>query len=247
MNKYMFSNNKFNMKILIISIMFLLCFLFISYKLYDLIINKSEYYETKLSIKKNITHIGKYAKRGRILDRNGKVLVDNEEVYTLNYIKKTNVSSLEEIDISKHLIDILDLDYGNVTNKDIKNYIYVINYDNLYNKANKNVVDKYLNRTISKAEFENYLKKLITKEDIDNLKESDKKIAYVYSLMNKGYTNDIKLIKENITSEEAEKIKDYFKYGFEIGIKYKRVYPYGSTFRGYLGNIGNIPVEEYDK
>ena len=122
--KLMFSNNRFNRKILIISILFLLCFSFISYELYDLIINKNEYYDKELSIRTNRSYVGRYAKRGRILDRNGKVIVDNEEVYTLNYIKPTNITSKKEIELVKKLIDILDLDYKNVTSNDIKNYIY---------------------------------------------------------------------------------------------------------------------------
>ena len=243
----MFSNNRFNRKILIISILFLLCFSFISYELYDLIINKNEYYDKELSIRTNRSYVGKYAKRGRILDRNGKVIVDNEEVYTLNYIKPTNITSKKEIELVKKLIDILDLDYKNVTSNDIKNYIYIVNYDELYNKANKNIINKYNNRNISNTEFENYLKKLITKDEIDNLSIEDKKVAYIYSLMNKGYRNDIKVIKEGITKEELEIIKKHYNDGFNIGIKYKRVYPYGSVFRGYLGNIGNIPTEELEK
>ena len=247
MNRIIFSNNRFNIKVLIFSIFFLLCFLFIEYKLYDLIINKSEYFETKLNIRMNKSYIGKYAKRGRILDRNGKVIVDNKEVYTLNYIKQSDITSEKEIEIASKLINILSLNYNDVSAKDIKEYYFITKYDYLYNKANKNIINKFNNRSISTLEFNDYLKKLITKEDINNMTEEKRKVAYLYSLMNKGYKNDTKVIKENITSEEVKNINEYYKYGFELGIKYKRVYPYGMTFKGYLGNIGSIPSEELDK
>ena len=247
MNRIIFSNNRFNIKVLIFSIFFLLCFLFIEYKLYDLIINKSEYFETKLNIRMNKSYIGKYAKRGRILDRNGKVIVDNKEIYTLNYIKQSDITSEKEIEIASKLINILSLNYNDVSAKDIKEYYFITKYDYLYNKANKNIINKFNNRSISTLEFNDYLKKLITKEDINNMTEEKRKVAYLYSLMNKGYKNDTKVIKENITSEEVKNINEYYKYGFELGIKYKRVYPYGMTFKGYLGNIGSIPSEELDK
>ena len=247
MNRIIFSNNRFNIKILIFSIFFLLCFLFIEYKLYDLIINKSEYFETKLNIRMNKSYIGKYAKRGRILDRNGKVIVDNEEIYTLNYIKQSDITSEKEIEIASKLINILSLNYNDVSVKDIKEYYFIAKYDYLYNKANKNIINKLNNRSISNLEFNDYLKKLITKEDINNMTEEKRKVAYLYSLMNKGYKNDTKVIKENITSEEVKNINEYYKYGFELGIKYKRVYPYGMTFKGYLGSISNIPSEELNK
>lgn len=247
MNRIIFSNNRFNIKILIFSIFFLLCFLFVEYKIYDLIINKSEYFETKLNIRMNKSYIGKYAKRGRILDRNGKVIVDNEEIYTLNYIKQSDITSEKEIEIASKLINILSLNYNDVSVKDIKEYYFIAKYDYLYNKANKNIINKLNNRSISNLEFNDYLKKLITKEDINNITGEERKIAYLYSLMNKGYKNDTKVIKENITSEEVKNINEYYKYGFELGIKYKRVYPYGMTFKGYLGSISNIPSEELNK
>ncbi len=240
-------NDKLKIKIFLIGIFTFISFSFICYKLYDLIINNGDYYETILSIKQNKTYIGKYAKRGRILDRNGKVLVDNEEIYVLNYTKYSNITIDKELEIADNLVDCLKLDYSKVNNEELKNYFYIINYDKLIKRANKNVINKFNDRTLSSKDYELYLKKLISKEEIKSLSEKERKVSYLYSLMNKGYRNDIKLIKENITKEELDNIKDYMKYGFSIGIRYKRIYPYGETFRKYLGNVGNIPSEQINK
>lgn len=240
-------NDKLRIKVFLIGILSFISFSFMCYKLYDLIINNNEYYETKLSIKENKTYVGKVAKRGRILDRNGKVLVDNKEVYVLNYIKSSNITSDKELELCGILINYLNLDYEKVSIKELKEYFYLVNYDKLIKRANKNVINKYKDRTLSSDEYKEYLKKLITNDDINNLSLEEKKISYLYSLMNKGYRNDIKLIKEDITSEEVNDIKEYMKYGFSIGIRYKREYPYKETFRKFLGNVGNIPLEEVNK
>ncbi len=247
MSKILYSNDKFRIKTIILEIFIFISFSFICYKLYDVIINNGNIYEDKLSVKQNKTYVGTYAKRGRILDRNGKVLVDNEKIFVLNYIKNSDITSKKEIEISSKLINYLNLDYSKVSNNDIINYIYINKYDDIIKRANKNVINNYNNRTLSLKDYETYLKKLITKEDINKLTEEDKKISYLYSLMNKGYRYDIKLIKENITKEEFDNIKDYQKYGFSLGVIYKRVYPYKEIFRSYLGNVGNIPNEEVDK
>lgn len=240
-------NDKLRIKIIILGIFMFISFSFVCYKLYDLIINKNEYYETKLTIKQNKTYIGKHAKRGRILDRNGKVLVDSEEIYVLNYTKSSDVNADKEIEMANNIVDYLNLDYNKVTNSELKNYFYIVNYNKLIKKANKNVINKFNDRTLSSKDYEFYLKKLISKEDINKMKEKERKVSYLYSLMNKGYKNDIKLIKEAITKEELENIKEYMKYGFSIGIIYKRIYPYGDAFKKYLGNVGNIPSEDLNK
>ncbi len=247
MSKIILPNDKIRIKITLIGILTFISFSFICYKLYDLVINNNEYYETKLSVKQNRTYVGKYAKRGRILDRNGKVLVDNEEIYVLNYAKDSNITNDKEIEIASNLVDYLKLDYNRVTNEELKNYFYITNYDKLIKRANQNVINKFNDRTLSSKEYEYYLKKLISKEDLKSLDEKEKKASYLYSLMNKGYRNDIKLIKEGITSEELDNIKDYMKYGFSIGVRYKRIYPFGDVFRKYLGNVGNISSEELNK
>lgn len=246
MNKLL-PNSKIRIKIILIGIFSFISFSFICYELYDLIINNSGYYEAKLSIKQNKTYVGKHAKRGKILDRNGKVLADNEQIYVLNYEKDSNISIDKEIEIANDIVNYLKLNYNKVTDAELKNYFYITNYDKLLKRANSNVINKFNDRTLSSKDYEYYLKKLINKEDINNMSEKERKVSYLYSLMNKGYAKDIKLIKEEITKEELDNIKDYMKYGFSIGTKYKRTYPYNEVFRKYLGNVGNIPLEEINE
>lgn len=246
MKKIRFSNDIIKIKFILIGLFLILSFAFIIYKLYIITLVNNGYYENELTIRENKTYISKYAKRGRILDRNGKVIVDNEEVYTINYIKEGNISYVEEIELAKELIKFLSLDYDKVSNKILKNYFYILNTDKLINKANKNVIEKYKDRTISKSDYEIYLKKLIKESDIKSMTEEDKKTAYLFYLMNIGYRNCTKLIKYDLTAEEAKKIAKYYDKGFTVGVNYKRVYPYGSTFKAYLGTLGSIREEDAD-
>lgn len=244
MKKIKYSNDIIRNKIIIVGIFLILSFGLITYKIIQITFIDNEKYEKKLSIRQNKTYISKYAPRGRILDRNGKVIVDNEVVYTINYNKSVEISSNEELELASSIVKFLSLDYKRVSYESLKNYYYLKNIDNITKRANKTVIEKYEDRTISKEDYENYLKKLIDKEEINNLGDDEKKEAYLYYLMNIGYTNSTKLIKTEINIEEAKKIREYYKNGFEIGVNYKRVYPYKDVFRPYLGNLGSIPEKE---
>ena len=59
-------------------------------------------YNNEYLIKSNNTIEGKTPLRGRILDRNNNVLVDNISIYNINYRKLKNISKEEEYDIAKY-------------------------------------------------------------------------------------------------------------------------------------------------
>ena len=76
------------------------------------------------------------------------------------------------------------------------------------------------------------------------------KAAYIYYLMNKGYSYAEKVIKNKDVSEEeyayiSENI-DNLK-GFNTKLDWERVYLYGDTFKSILGNVSSnnqgIPSE----
>ena len=64
----------------------------------------------KILLDKTNTYIyGSSAPRGRILDRNGVVLVDNKGIKTVYYTKLKGITTKEEIEIAKSLANILNI------------------------------------------------------------------------------------------------------------------------------------------
>jgi cell division protein FtsI/penicillin-binding protein 2 len=79
-----------------------------------------------------------------------------------------------------------------------------------------------------------------------NYSEEEKKIIYVYTLMNKGYNYDDKIILHDLTIDEVKEILDLNIPNIKEIITYKRVYPYEETIKSILGYIGNITKETKD-
>ena len=85
------------------------------------------------------------------------------------------------------------------------------------------------------------------------MSEDDNKAAYLYYLMNKGYTYDEKTIRtDDVTDEEYAYISENNKelVGFNTRLDWERVYPYGDTLKTILGKVSTssqgLPQEDKD-
>lgn len=223
--------------ILTIIVIALLLFLF-GY-LFFIQIVRQEYYIQKVEMSKITTYEGSTAPRGRIYDRNGNLLVDNEPVKII-YYKKSNLSSKKEIELAYKVIEHLDIDNSKLTDRMIRDF-WIQKYSE---EANKKITSEEYQllkeRRITNSTIEDYKRKRITDEEINKLNETDRKVAYLYYLMNKGYSYSEKIIKsEGVTDLEyayiATNISDLS--GFNIRLDWNRIYPYGDTFKSIFGTV----------
>ncbi len=175
------------------------------------------------------------APRGRILDIKGNILVDNKGVKTLVF-NKLNVKDSELINISKLISQTISLD-ENVSDYDLKYYYYVLNKNIIDNLINKDILKKYEERKINSKELLNEKLNIITDDMISTI---NKKEAYIYYLLNKGYSYEDKIIKTNLTEEEYIKINELNIKGLKTVITWERVYPYGKTLRDIFGSVSSI-------
>ena len=243
---------KNNIRIIILLIITIIFFLILICNIFYIqVIDKEKY----IKLLDEITVDEVYSSstpRGRIYDRNYNLLVDNIGVKTIYYKRKNNTTIKNQIEIAYLLSKNIDIDYSKLEKINLKEF-YVAN--------NKELVDK----KITKKEKEDLSKRKLTLTDINNLKleritdkelsnytEIDKKAAYIYYLMNKGYYFDEKIIKTYITDKEEAYIYNNLSKLRGIGIKleWERKYLYPDIFRSILGNISSnssgIPYELKD-
>ncbi len=213
-------------------------FIICSFKLVSILKNK-EYYTKLLNEKTNIYVYGISAPRGRILDCNGKVLVDNIGIKTIYYNKIKGITKTKELEIAALLANILNVDEA--TPDELKEYYLINNNDG-----------KYL---ITDEEYKLFEERKITKEEIDikkraritddmlNYSSKEKTQAHIYSLMNKGYIYSKKKIASNLTEEEYAKIIESKIPGITGELSWDRIYLYGDTLKNIFGRIGSITKE----
>ena len=181
--------------------------------------------------------------RGRILDANGKVLVDNKGIKVLVYNKLSGNSVKEEIRISKILGDLINIDTSSLSDKDLYNYFYLDNKELLDNRIDKNVLNDFNNRKIDIEEFNTYKLSLINIDEINSL---DKDSVMIYKLMNKGYYYEDKVLVKDINDDLLVKLSELNLTGIRIDMSYERVFNYDTCLNQLFGEVGFIQKEKID-
>ena len=203
--------------------------------------SKHSYYEEKLTEKTQIYVSGSSAPRGRILDTNGNVLVDNVGVKTLYYNKIKGISTTEEITIAQMLASILTI--REASTSELKEYWLVLN-NNGKDLITAEEYQRLNERKITNAELEVLKRERITMAMLSEFDAINRKAAYIYGLMNDGYVYTKKLILKDVNEDEYAKIIESNIPGITGELSWERTYLYGDTLKNILGSIGYIPEEE---
>ena len=119
------------------------------------------------------------------------------------------------------------------------------------NKGNEKITeeewDKQKQRVLNSSDIENLKIARITDDELNTLSETDRKAAYLYYLMNQGYSYSEKIIKSsNVTDSEYAYFSEnnYKLKGFDTKVNWERNYLYQDTLKKILGSVGSIPKEE---
>ena len=155
------------------------------------------------------------------------------------------MTNSEEIELAKVIAENIKIDYKNVTENMLKEYIYNKNKEELINRLTEEIKKQYENRKITNNEYKKLLLENITEEEINNLTDIEKKTSFIYYIMNIGYRYEDKIIKSvDVTEEDINFIENY--ENFYIDYIYERTYPYGEVLRTIFGNVGSIQEEDLE-
>lgn len=230
-----------NKRIILISIVIFIVFLTIIVR-----ISYMQLFNVKASIKrlnKLSTKIvyGNSNPRGRILDRNYKVIVDNVGTNMISYKKASGTTIKEEIDMAYLLAKNIDINYVKLNTNMLKDFWIANNKELADKKITKEEYKKYERRELKASKIEKLKKERITDEELSIYDQNDKKAAYIFYLMNHGYYYDNKVIKDNASDKEYAYVAENSNVlkGFETSTSWERIYPYGDVLRQILGNVSS--------
>lgn len=237
-------------QVLIIIIVVLI--LVLGVRLFYIQIIKKEYYTNKvLKLTENIKE-GSSTPRGRIYDRNGKIIVDNEAIKTITYKRVSGVTTSEEINMAYELAKLIDIDISKLKEEALRNFWLLNNQEEAKEKITSEEWKQLKERRISSDDIKKYKLERITEEELNEYGDIDKKAAYIYYLMNDGYAYNEKVIKKDVSDYEYAIVGsnlDRLK-GFDTKTDWNRVYNYGSVFKSILGSVSTsesgIPYELKD-
>lgn len=224
-------------------------FIVIFFRIFYLNVFMSKFYNMKLFNSKDVYVSGDSYARGRILDRNGKVLVGNKAVKSIYYKKPKGITSDDEVLLAYRICDVLSLDYSLLNDRNLREFYILINSDEVNGLITLDEYNDLENRKLTLDDIYELKIKRISKSMLGSMTKRDRKAAYIYYLMNKGYFYDEKVIKSDgvsdreyaYFSENGDSLK-----GFGTKLLWKRVYPYGDSIGVILGSVSKIPEEDKD-
>ena len=201
----------------LIIVLLISIYLVIGCRLFNLQILKNSEYNDKLAMATEKTIESTSAPRGRIYDRNHKLLVDNEGIKTIYYKKQNGITTKEEIELAYEVSNNIDIDYSKIDDNKLKDFYYKSHYKECRKKITDEVWDLYNKRKLNDKDIDKLIYERLD-DEISEYTDSDKKAAYIYYLMNKGYSYAEKVIKNSdvtdaeyaYISENIDNLKGYF-------------------------------------
>ncbi|MFZ6064862.1 peptidoglycan D,D-transpeptidase FtsI family protein [Staphylococcus saprophyticus] len=240
--------NTMNKRISFIFGIIVFIFAIIILRLGYLQIAKGSHYKQLIKNSENLT-VNEAVPRGRILDRNGKVLVDNASKKAITYARGRKTSQSEVLKTAEKLSKLIKMDTDKITDRDKQDY-WIQLHPNKAKSLMKNEQVLLDDGNITQDEYDDALYKKVGKNQINSLNDKDLQILAIYREMMSGSALDPQTIKnEDVSDEEyaavSQKLSDM--PGVNTTMDWDRKYPYGDTLRGIFGDVSTteegIPKE----
>ncbi|TQR91112.1 peptidoglycan D,D-transpeptidase FtsI family protein [Staphylococcus saprophyticus] len=211
-------------------------------------IAQGSHYKQLIKNSENLT-VNEAVPRGRILDRNGKVLVDNASKKAITYARGRKTSQSEVLKTAEKLSKLIKMDTDKITDRDKQDY-WIQLHPNKAKSLMKNEQVLLDDGNITQDEYDDALYNKVGKNQINSLNDKDLQILAIYREMMSGSALDPQTIKnEDVSDEEyaavSQKLSDM--PGVNTTMDWDRKYPYGDTLRGIFGDVSTtkegIPKE----
>lgn len=193
----------FRMNVLFFSIFVLFSVLIL--RLGYMQIVKGEEYVKELQKTEEVT-VNTSVPRGRIYDRNGKVLVDNEAKNAITYTKYATTTQNEMLETATKLSKLIKIDTSKLTERDKQDYWIKLHPDEAAAKVSKEEQKAIQAKGGETSEIQGKIDKLtrdrITKKELKSFTKSELKVLAIYSKMIAGYNLSPQIIKSTDVSDK---------------------------------------------
>ena len=214
------------------------------YRVYSLAYQNREFYLNEAREINEVYVSGTSAPRGRILDVNGNILVDNIGVNTIYYHKPSGVTLKDELYVAQELVKITNYEYMYDENR-LKEFYSIINSSKVDSLITEEEYQLYSERKLTSQDLSEMKMNRITDDMINSMSTLEKYSSYFYFLMNEGYSYDNKCLIENASEEIYASVLERNFLGIFGEMEWKRVYNYGDTLKTIFGEISNsLPAEK---
>lgn len=193
--------------------------------------------------------------RGKVYDRNGNVIVDNDAQNAITFTN-TGFSQTEMLKTAATLAQIIDKDASKVTVRDKKDYWIILNPDRAKAKVSEEETD-LLKEEYKDTEYDQAVYKLtlerITDAELEELTESDLEVLAIYREMSGNYMfSEIFIKNTDVSDEEFARVSENLQSlsGVNTTTDWVRNYVFDNTLLSVLGKVTDsnegLPADKLD-
>lgn len=211
-------------------------------------IAQGSHYSQLVKNDENIT-VNESVPRGRILDRNGKVLVDNASKLTITYTRSRKTNQKDMLDTAKKLSSLITMKTDKITERDKQDF-WIQKHQDEVDKLMKKETSMLNEGSITQDQYDKQLYKKVGDKQINSLSKKDLQVLAIYREMSAGSTMNPQTIKnEDVSEKEYAAVSQQLDSlpGVNTTMDWDRRYPYGDTLRSIFGSVSTssegIPKE----
>ncbi|MGC4376023.1 penicillin-binding protein 2 [Fictibacillus sp. Mic-4] len=183
------------------------------------------------------------APRGKIYDRDHRVVVNNKPVYSITYTRMQNSTAEDRLKLAEKLSHFIHKDTSEVTERDKKDFFILLHKKEVEKRITAKEKKKLNDDQIYQLELDR-----VTKKDLDQLTDHQLEVLAIKRELDGGYSMSPQRVKVGVTEKEIARISEHLKElpGIDIKPDAQRDYPFGNSFKGILGQVKQIPKSKMD-
>lgn len=222
----------------ILMIVMVLLFSVVWINLYSVQVLRNEEYKTKLE-QFTRNYMNMPSQRGIIYDRDGNVLVSNQERLSIVYYPPENISTDSEWELAYRFVDQFSISTDELYLRDLQDLYILLKPEAASAKITESEWSAYREGDLDDLDIYQLKLERISEADVAEFDERTRQAYIVFTLMNKAPQNSLKVIKDNCTVEEIAYLSENNELypGFDAQIYYDRSYPNGLLLSTLLGNV----------
>ncbi|WP_394140382.1 peptidoglycan D,D-transpeptidase FtsI family protein [Cytobacillus oceanisediminis] len=190
--------------------------------------------------------------RGRMLDRNHQLIVDNIPKSAITYTNR-NAKQEEMVEVAERLAVLIDKKPDKVRERDKKDFWIMKNPEAVKEKITEKEWELFENKKLTDKQIYEIQLERITDEDLNQLSEQDLEVLAIYREFTSGYAMTPQIVKnESVTPEEYAAVSENLQYlpGVNTTTDWDRTYAFGNTLQTVLGKVTDsnegLPEERVD-
>ncbi|MBT2689313.1 penicillin-binding protein 2 [Bacillus sp. ISL-47] len=190
--------------------------------------------------------------RGRMLDRNHQLIVDNVPKSAITYTNR-NAKQEEMVEVAERLAVLIDKKPDKVRERDKKDFWIMRNPEAVKEKITEEEWELFENKKLTDKKIYEMQLERITDEDLNQLSEQDLEVLAIYREFTSGYAMTPQIVKnESVTPEEYAAVSENLQYlpGVNTTTDWDRTYAFGNTLQTVLGKVTDsnegLPEERLD-